>query len=90
MAYTSHNLHVGAPRSSLLSTQSTPFPEINLSKFGTGKNSIQAMLQQTAGDDSTEIKRDRDYIRRIIQESKEKKAAGENLSPAEEKHKWNA
>ena len=42
LTYTLHNQGVATPKSSYLTNQTTPFPEINLSKFGTGRNSIQA------------------------------------------------
>ena len=50
--------------------QTTPYPEANLSKFGKGRDSVQSQLDDF--DKSLSLKRDRDYIRRIIQESKEK------------------
>ena len=97
MTYSLHNTPVAAPRSSNLASQVTPFPEINMSKFGTGRNSIQA--QMSGNDDTLSLKKDRDYIRRIIQESKEspRKRANsingddiEAASPKDEsKLKWN-
>ena len=65
MSYSLHNVQIGVPKSNYLTNQTTPFPEINLQKFGTGRNSIQSVLQNTV-DDSTSLKRDREYIRRII------------------------
>ena len=67
----SDNKSSAVPRSSLLSIQSTPFPEINLAGFGTGRNSIQVQLGQ---DNTASLKKDREYIRRIIQDSKEHRA----------------
>ena len=98
MAYSLHNTPVAAPRSSNLAAQVTPFPEINMSKFGTGRNSIQAQI--SGNDDSMSLKKDRDYIRRIIQESKDNQTKRANSmngdgdvdisSPKEEsKLKWN-
>ena len=98
MGYSLHNTPVAAPRSSNLAAQVTPFPEINMSKFGTGRNSIQAQI--SGNDDSMSLKKDRDYIRRIIQESKDNQTKRANSmngdgdvdisSPKEEsKLKWN-
>ena len=60
-----HDVQVGVPKSSYLSAQRNSLPEIgNLSKLGAGRNSIQLSNVDAP------IKKDRDYIRRIIQESK--------------------
>ena len=69
LTYSLHGLQTAVPKSNYLSN--TPFPEVNVSKFGTGRNSIQAQL---GTNDSTALKRDRDYIRRIIQDSKEQRS----------------
>ena len=82
-----HNLAVGVPRSNYLSIQTTPFPEVNLSKFGKGSNSVHAQVGQ---DDQAALKRDREYIRRIIKESKVQRAQSQNGdSPRTDKLKWN-
>ena len=46
-----------------------------MNKFGTGRNSIQAQLNPN---NSMSLKKDRDYIRRIIQESKEQRSSSVN------------
>ena len=75
LTYTLHNLEVAAPKSSHLSNQTTPFPEVNVSSFGKGRNSIQAQLNPN---NSLSLKKDREYIRRIIQESKEQRSSSVN------------
>ena len=69
LAYTVHNVEVGVPKSSYLSAQRNSLPEISgLNKLGAGRNSVQ--LSNNEGSSVVPIKKDRDYIRRIIQESK--------------------
>ena len=65
MAYTIHDVQVGVPKSSYLSAQRNSLPEIgNLNKLSAGRNSLNISNVEAP------IKKDRDYIRKIIQESK--------------------
>ena len=81
--------------SNYLSVQ-TPFPEVNVSSFGKGRNSVKQQLTAGQLDDSIKLKRDRDYIRRIIQESKKPSRRNsfegdieEDIPKEESRLKWN-
>ena len=60
------NTEAAVPRSAFLSALATPYPEVNMSSFGTGRNSFKSQLAAATMDGSSSIKKDRDYIRRII------------------------
>ena len=85
----------GVPKSNYLSVQ-TPFPEVNVGSFGKGRNSVKVQLTDGQLEDTIKLKRDREYIRRIIKDSKktsrfnsEDGDIADECPKEESKLKWN-